>query len=218
MRSAVGCSRDDQPMPMHGDGLGDIVADLRDPLLAAPPAYRRPEIGSVDAVGGRLAVARKPHRAGSGVKPDRPAGVGSELNRNWKRWLRAILRMHVVWAELCDRPGDAREKHCSAGELNHHFIPDLCAYVQGGVEEFQRVTSTSFPLFWAPSRVPTVALCYFENPGARSSAQGSPGPASDWTFMCRLFKTVAPMSIRHHRLLRARRERRTRFSGGPKRS
>src|SRR5262249_36739803 len=89
MRSAVCCPRDDQPMPMHGDGLRDIVADLRDHLLAAPHPYRRPEIGSVDAVGGRLAVAYKPHRAGSGIEPDPPAGVGSELNRNWKRWLRA---------------------------------------------------------------------------------------------------------------------------------
>src|SRR5262245_27535705 len=130
MRSAVGCSRGDQPMPIHGDGFRDIIADLRDHLLATPQAYRRPEIGSVDAIGGRLAVAHKSHRAGSGVEPDRPAGVGSELSRNWKRWPRAILRMHLVWAELCDRPGDAREKHCSARELNHHFLPDLCAYGQ----------------------------------------------------------------------------------------
>src|SRR5262245_4246983 len=137
MRSAVGCSRDDQPMPMHGDGLRDIVADLRDHLFAAPHAYCRPEIGSVDAVGGRLAVAHNPHRAKSGVEPDRPADVGSELNRNWKRWLRPILRMHVVCAALCNRPGDAREKHCSARELNHYFIPDLCAYEQSGVKEFR---------------------------------------------------------------------------------
>src|SRR5262249_36102019 len=46
MRSAVGCPRDDQPMPMHGDGLGDIVADLCYHLLATPHPYRRPEIGS----------------------------------------------------------------------------------------------------------------------------------------------------------------------------
>src|SRR5262245_15418047 len=120
MRSAVGCSRDDQPMPMHGDGLRDIVADLRHHLLAAPHAYRRPEIGCIDAVGGRLAVAHKAHRAGSGVEPDRPAGVGSELNRKWKRWLRAILRMHAVWAE---RAGGERPCSHSAAEERDELAP-----------------------------------------------------------------------------------------------
>jgi hypothetical protein len=69
--------------------------------------------------------------------------------------------MHVVWAELCDRPGDAREKRCSARELNHHFTPDLCAYEQDGVEEFQGVTTTRlFPLFWDPSRLPLAQVSF----------------------------------------------------------
>src|SRR5262245_27390597 len=143
MRSAVGWSGDDQPMPMHGDGFRDIIADLRDHRLATPHAYRRPEIGCVDAVGGRLAVACKPHRAGSGIEPDCPAGAGSELSRNSKRWRRAILRMHVVWAELGDRPGDAREKYRSARELNHHFLP-TCLFIGRGVEEFRAILRSAF--------------------------------------------------------------------------
>src|SRR5262252_7622204 len=52
------------------------------------------------------------------------------LSRNWQRWPRGILRTHAAWAELGDRQGGARDKHCSPRKLNHHVLPDLGAYAQ----------------------------------------------------------------------------------------
>ena len=114
MGSPIGCSRDHQSMPMHGDVFTDAIADLRDYLLAPPHPHGWPEIGSVDAVSCRIVVILKPNRTGPCIERYRPFGIPSELGRDWQGRPRAILRTGPVRADSCDYgSGNAPAKHCS---------------------------------------------------------------------------------------------------------
>jgi hypothetical protein len=122
MWPAIGSTGDDQPVPMHCRNFRDVVVDARDHLLAAPQSNRRSEIGSVDAEGWRLALAQKPHRAGSDIEPDHPRGICSEFGRDRQRRSCTALCTDIARAELGDCPGGTREKQCSARELHHHVL------------------------------------------------------------------------------------------------
>ena len=132
MGSAIVGSRDDQPVPMHGGVFGQAVGDLRDDLLAPPHAYRRPEIGSVDAIGRRDLVGQEPHRAGSRIERDHPAGICPQLGRDRQRRPRALLRRGLLrggFAQVEIRRPRRRPRRREAPfrrESRAIFISSLC--------------------------------------------------------------------------------------------
>src|ERR1700736_4785187 len=123
MGSTIDCSRDNQPVPMHGDVFRDAVADLRDYLLAPPHTHGWPEIGSADAVSCRIVVTPKPHQARSCIERNRPFGICSELRRDWQGRPRAVFCTGNARAESPNHgSGSASEKHCSPRDLCHHLL------------------------------------------------------------------------------------------------
>ena len=134
MGSAIVGARDDQPVPMHGGIFGQVVGDLRDDLLAPPHAYRRSEIGPVDAVGRRDLVGQEPHRGGAHIERDHAACICPELGRDRQRGPRALLqrgllRRGFAQVKSADHGGGrAAEKHRSPRELHHlHLLAFVIA-------------------------------------------------------------------------------------------